>query len=106
MAVVLMQWHLNKHSGAITAAANINAAIEQDSVVGLIGTNGAGKTHVHQHDHRLYQAQYRQHRLPRDANSPRSPPGDHPHRHLPFVSDPASLRFAERVRTHDGGAGS
>jgi branched-chain amino acid transport system ATP-binding protein len=35
---------LSKSFGAVTAAANINAAIEKDSVVGLIGTNGAGKT--------------------------------------------------------------
>ena len=35
---------LNKSFGAVTAASNINAAIEKDSVVGLIGTNGAGKT--------------------------------------------------------------
>ncbi len=28
----------------MTAAADINARIEQDSVVGLIGSNGAGKT--------------------------------------------------------------
>ena len=44
MAVVLDARELNKHFGAITAAMNINVAIEQDSVVGLIGTNGAGKT--------------------------------------------------------------
>src|SRR5207249_3522262 len=35
---------LNKNFGAVTAASDINAAIERDSVVGLIGTNGAGKT--------------------------------------------------------------
>jgi branched-chain amino acid transport system ATP-binding protein len=35
---------LNKRFGAVTAAADITVAIEQDSVVGLIGTNGAGKT--------------------------------------------------------------
>ncbi len=35
---------LNKSFGAVTAASDINAAIEKDSVVGLIGTNGAGKT--------------------------------------------------------------
>jgi len=44
MAVVLDARGLNKRFGAVTAASNINAAIEQDSVVGLIGTNGAGKT--------------------------------------------------------------
>ena len=44
MAVVLDARGLNKRFGAVTAATNINAAIEQDSVVGLIGTNGAGKT--------------------------------------------------------------
>jgi len=35
---------LNKRFGAVTAANDVSAAIEQDSVVGLIGTNGAGKT--------------------------------------------------------------
>lgn len=44
MTVVLDAKNLNKRFGAVTAAANINAPIEQDSVVGLIGTNGAGKT--------------------------------------------------------------
>ncbi|MBE0626622.1 MAG: ABC transporter ATP-binding protein [Burkholderiales bacterium] len=44
MAVVLDARGINKRFGAVTAAQDINAAIEQDSVVGLIGTNGAGKT--------------------------------------------------------------
>jgi branched-chain amino acid transport system ATP-binding protein len=44
MAIVLDARGLNKSFGAITAAGNVNAAIEKDSVVGLIGTNGAGKT--------------------------------------------------------------
>jgi len=44
MAVVLDATELTKHFGAVTAALNVSAAIEQDSVVGLIGTNGAGKT--------------------------------------------------------------
>jgi branched-chain amino acid transport system ATP-binding protein len=35
---------LSKRFGAVVAAANINVAIENDSVVGLIGANGAGKT--------------------------------------------------------------
>lgn len=35
---------LNKRFGAVTAASDITVAIEKDSVVGLIGTNGAGKT--------------------------------------------------------------
>jgi len=35
---------LCKTFGAVTAAAEVSAAIEKDSVVGLIGTNGAGKT--------------------------------------------------------------
>jgi hypothetical protein len=35
---------LSKNFGAVTAANDINARIEQDSVVGLIGSNGAGKT--------------------------------------------------------------
>lgn len=36
--------NLTKTFGAVTAASNLNVAIEQDSVVGLIGSNGAGKT--------------------------------------------------------------
>ena len=35
---------LSKHFGAVAAADNVSAAIDKDSVVGLIGTNGAGKT--------------------------------------------------------------
>ena len=44
MAVVLEARGLNKSFGAVTAASDINVAVEQDSVVGLIGSNGAGKT--------------------------------------------------------------
>ncbi len=44
MATILEARNLNKSFGAVTAAADINAHIEQDSVVGLIGSNGAGKT--------------------------------------------------------------
>jgi branched-chain amino acid transport system ATP-binding protein len=44
MAIILNAKGLNKSFGAVTAASDIDAAIEQDSVVGLIGTNGAGKT--------------------------------------------------------------
>ena len=44
MAVVLNAQALCKSFGAVTAAADVSAAIEKDSVVGLIGTNGAGKT--------------------------------------------------------------
>jgi branched-chain amino acid transport system ATP-binding protein len=44
MAVILDARGLHKSFGAVTAASNINVAIERDSVVGLIGTNGAGKT--------------------------------------------------------------
>src|SRR4051794_24918904 len=44
MPVILDARRLCKSFGAVTAAADVNAAIEQDSVVGLIGTNGAGKT--------------------------------------------------------------
>ena len=42
--VVLEARNLNKSFGAVTAAADINVRVEQDSVVGLIGSNGAGKT--------------------------------------------------------------
>ena len=44
MPVILDAKGLNKSFGAVTAANEVNAAIEKDSVVGLIGTNGAGKT--------------------------------------------------------------
>jgi branched-chain amino acid transport system ATP-binding protein len=44
MAVVLEARGLNKSFGAVTAAADINVSVEKDSVVGLIGSNGAGKT--------------------------------------------------------------
>ena len=44
MPVILDAAGLNKTFGAVTAARDVSAAIERDSVVGLIGTNGAGKT--------------------------------------------------------------
>jgi len=44
MATVLDARNLCKRFGAVTAASDVNASIEKDSVVGLIGTNGAGKT--------------------------------------------------------------
>jgi branched-chain amino acid transport system ATP-binding protein len=44
MAAILDARHLNKAFGAVTAANDVSAAIARDSVVGLIGTNGAGKT--------------------------------------------------------------
>ena len=44
MPAILEAQGLTKMFGAVTAASNISAAIEKDSVVGLIGTNGAGKT--------------------------------------------------------------
>ncbi|MGA8007555.1 MAG: ABC transporter ATP-binding protein [Burkholderiales bacterium] len=44
MATILDARGLYKNFGAVTAASDISAAIERDSVVGLIGTNGAGKT--------------------------------------------------------------
>jgi branched-chain amino acid transport system ATP-binding protein len=42
--IVLDAKNLCKRFGAVTAANAVNAGIEKDSVVGLIGTNGAGKT--------------------------------------------------------------
>jgi branched-chain amino acid transport system ATP-binding protein len=44
MSPILDAQDLNKSFGAVTAAEGVSAAIEKDSVVGLIGTNGAGKT--------------------------------------------------------------
>jgi branched-chain amino acid transport system ATP-binding protein len=44
MAVILHAKGLNKSFGAVTAASNVNARVEKDSIVGLIGANGAGKT--------------------------------------------------------------
>lgn len=44
MAAILDAQKLHKSFGAVIAANDISAAIERDSVVGLIGTNGAGKT--------------------------------------------------------------
>jgi branched-chain amino acid transport system ATP-binding protein len=44
MAIVLEAKGLNKTFGAVTAANDINVAVQQDSIVGLIGSNGAGKT--------------------------------------------------------------
>jgi branched-chain amino acid transport system ATP-binding protein len=44
MAVILDARSLCKAFGAVSAANEVSAAIDKDSVVGLIGTNGAGKT--------------------------------------------------------------
>jgi len=44
MVIVLEARGLNKSFGAVAAASDINVAVERDAVVGLIGSNGAGKT--------------------------------------------------------------
>jgi branched-chain amino acid transport system ATP-binding protein len=44
MAAILHAQGLNKSFGAVTAASNVDALLEKDSIVGLIGANGAGKT--------------------------------------------------------------
>jgi branched-chain amino acid transport system ATP-binding protein len=44
MSAILEARRLNKSFGAVTAAADIDVAVQRDSVVGLIGSNGAGKT--------------------------------------------------------------
>ncbi len=44
MATILHARGLNKRFGAVTAANNIDVGVKRDSVVGLIGGNGAGKT--------------------------------------------------------------
>ena len=44
MSAILESIALRKTFGAVTAAADINVSIDADTVVGLIGSNGAGKT--------------------------------------------------------------
>jgi len=44
VSAILETRDLTKTFGAVTAAAGITVAIEEDTVVGLIGGNGAGKT--------------------------------------------------------------
>lgn len=44
MSQILEVRELNKTFGAVTAAANINVAIDESDIVGVIGANGAGKT--------------------------------------------------------------
>jgi branched-chain amino acid transport system ATP-binding protein len=44
MGPVLQTIGLTKTFGAVTAASNISVQFEQDSIVGMIGGNGAGKT--------------------------------------------------------------
>ncbi len=44
MSVILEARGLQKNFGAVTAADDISVRVESDTVVGLIGSNGAGKT--------------------------------------------------------------
>jgi branched-chain amino acid transport system ATP-binding protein len=44
MPTILSANAINKSFGAVTAASNINVDVEEHSIVGLIGGNGAGKT--------------------------------------------------------------
>jgi len=44
VSTILEAAGLTKVFGAVTAASNISVALEEDSIVGLIGGNGAGKT--------------------------------------------------------------
>ncbi len=44
MNPILVATGVNRSFGAVVAAADINVAVEPESVVGLIGANGAGKT--------------------------------------------------------------
>ena len=46
MPPILIAERVNKTFGAVVAAADIDLAIERDSVVSLIGANGAGKTTI------------------------------------------------------------
>ncbi|MFZ9550641.1 MAG: ABC transporter ATP-binding protein [Hylemonella sp.] len=43
-SIILNAKGLNKSFGAVTAASDIHVAVEQGACIGLIGTNGAGKT--------------------------------------------------------------
>jgi len=44
MSAILVAAGVNRNFGAVIAAADINVSVERESVVGLIGANGAGKT--------------------------------------------------------------
>lgn len=44
MSPILEARGISKNFGAVTAAKDVNVAISQDEVVGIIGANGAGKT--------------------------------------------------------------
>ena len=44
MSAILVAREVHKSFGAVSAAADLNLAFERDSVVSLIGANGAGKT--------------------------------------------------------------
>ena len=44
MSPILVATGVNRSFGAVVAAADVNVAVETESVVGLIGANGAGKT--------------------------------------------------------------
>ena len=44
MAAIIQSISLNKSFGAVVAASNISIDIEEGTITGLIGTNGAGKT--------------------------------------------------------------
>jgi branched-chain amino acid transport system ATP-binding protein len=44
VSAILETEHLTKTFGAVTAASDITVAFEEDTIVGLIGSNGAGKT--------------------------------------------------------------
>lgn len=44
MPIILETKSLSKSFGAVTAAADINVAVNEKEIVGIIGSNGAGKT--------------------------------------------------------------
>lgn len=44
MAAIIETHGVSKSFGAVTAAADLSVAVDEDTVVGLIGGNGAGKT--------------------------------------------------------------
>ena len=93
---------LKKGFGAVIAAANISLSFDADTVVSLIGANGAGKTtFLNMVTGYLKPDSGRIIFDGRDIVGLCSAP-DHEARHLAFVPDPAALPDAERARQSAG----